>query len=396
MLSTLDHLIHAADCGKSTLLVSLDLSAAFDTIDHNILLNRLHHSFGISGSVHQWLESYLVGRTQFVRLGSFTSDPVDLTCGVPQGSVLGPLLFTIYTSPISHITSSYGVNQQQYADDTQLFITLSPGDHLNEIANLESCLQSLSIWFSLNGLALNSSKSESALFGTKQRSHSYSDVMSVAVADSVIPLAADVKILGATIDEHLSMNKHVTAVCRSSYYHLRALRHIRQSLTDDMARAVGSSVVGARIDYANSILYGVSQYNIQRLQRVQNALARVVSATDRTLSSRHILHSLHWLPVQYRINYKLSLMTFNTLHHQEPQNLATCLSYYRPVRALRSSDDPSLLTVPRQKLSIASRGFRVAAPTLWNSLPRDIRESDSVSSFRRRLKTFYFNSAFNP
>ena len=157
LLSTLDHLIHAADCGKSTLLVSLDLSAAFDTIDHNILLNRLHHSFGISGSVHQWLESYLVGRTQFVRLGSFTSDPVDLTCGVPQGSGLGPLLFTIYTSPISHITSSYGVNQQQYADDTQLFIALSPGDHLNEIANLESCLQSLSIWFSLNGLALNSS-----------------------------------------------------------------------------------------------------------------------------------------------------------------------------------------------------------------------------------------------
>jgi len=192
------------------------------------------------------------------------------------------------------------------------------------------------------------------------------------------------------------MDKHVTAVCRSSYYHLRALRHIRRSLTDDMARTVGSSVVGARLDYANSILYGVSQKNIKRLQRVQNALARVVSASDRTSSSRNTLRSLHWLPVQHRINYKLSLITFNLLTHHEPHNLAKCLSYYRPVRALRSSVDTSLLTVPRCKLSAASRGFRVAAPTVWNSLPRDIRESDCISIFRRRLKTFYFNAAFSP
>jgi hypothetical protein len=131
------------------------------------------------------------------------------------------------------------------------------------------------------------------MFGTRQRSHSYVDVQSVSAAESVIPLADDIKILGVTLDKNLSMDKHV---CNASYYDLRSLRRIRRSLTDDMAKAVGCAIVGAMLDYANSVLQGISQYNIGRLQRVQNLLACTVTATPRhrpTVTSQELLiHAL--------------------------------------------------------------------------------------------------------
>ena len=127
----LRHLIQStvhSDTGSSTLLVSLDLSAAFDTIDHRILISRLRTSFGVTGSVLSWLQSYLANHTQSVRIGLHSSAPTVCTSGVPQGSVLGPLLFSTYTSPIAMITRSFHVCHQQYADDTQLFIALNPSD----------------------------------------------------------------------------------------------------------------------------------------------------------------------------------------------------------------------------------------------------------------------------
>jgi len=131
------------DFGSSTLLVSLDLSEAFDTIDHVTLINHLRTSFGITGSVLSWLQSYLSNRTQSVRIGHHSSTLTRCTTGVPQGSVLGPLLFATYTSPIATITRSFQVFHQQYADDTQLFIALNPSDPSSDIANLTTCLHAL-------------------------------------------------------------------------------------------------------------------------------------------------------------------------------------------------------------------------------------------------------------
>ena len=396
LLSTLNSIFLSSDSGKSTLLISLDLSAAFDTIDHSILLNRLENSFGLTGFPLAWIRSYITDRYQCVRIGRHASHSVRCTSGVPQGSVLGPLLFTVYTSPVANIASSYNIGQQQYADDTQLFIALSPKDYSADISSLSSCLCSLHSWFSLNGLALNPDKSDAILFGTSQRSHSYTSLISFDVAGSTVPLSDHVKILGVTLDSHLKMDHHVSNVCKSAYYHIRALRHIRSAITDDMAKSVACALVGARLDYASSVLYGVSKSNIHRLQRVQNALARVVNGStfQPRLRAQSLLHQLHWLPVEWRIRHRLATVVFKTLYNSEPSYLHKLLKFYTPVRALRSSS-ADLLYVPRAKTAFGSRSFSIAAPTVWNSLPQDIRLCTSVATFRRHLKTAYFHQAFS-
>ena len=121
-----DRIYSMSDEGRPILLVSLDLSAAFDMVDHTTLLKRLSCSFADSDVVHSWIESYLYGRTQSLRMGSHSSALTPCTVGVPQGSVLGPLLFSVYTSPLSTIAQSHVFLQQQYADDTQLYVALSP------------------------------------------------------------------------------------------------------------------------------------------------------------------------------------------------------------------------------------------------------------------------------
>ena len=142
-------------------------SAAFDTSDHQILLSRLNTSFGISDTTLSWLQSYLTNRTSYVRIGRHCSSSVTCTTGVPQGSVLGPLLFTAYVSPIAGIAHLYSIDQQQYADDTQLFISLSPSDYMPDLDNLTRGIDSLHIWFCANGMALNPDKSEAILLGTR-------------------------------------------------------------------------------------------------------------------------------------------------------------------------------------------------------------------------------------
>ena len=152
LLFTTDQMFNSIDHGDSTLLVSLE--AAFDIIDHHILLDRLHTSFGIWNTVRDWLSSYLENRKQFVSLLHFRSINTTYTTGVPQGPVHGPILFSLFVSPIA---TKYGVRQQQYADDTQLYISISR-NNTSKLHDLEDCILSLFSWFSYNGLSLNPEK----------------------------------------------------------------------------------------------------------------------------------------------------------------------------------------------------------------------------------------------
>ena len=329
LLNTLDQVYTAADSSQPTVLVSLDLSAAFDTIDHHILLSRLQASFGVSGSAIGWISSYLTGRVQRVVVGLSQSANTSLSTGVPQGSVLGPLLFSIFTSPVGHIISSSGVRHQQYADDTQLFISLSPANLSESIKCFECCLLRLHEWFCLNGLALNPDKSEAIWLSTHQRSRTLQPYPSINVAGADVPISNKIKALDIILDNRLTFDSHVASVCASCFFHIRAFRHIRPNLTQDMAKSVAVSLISSRLDYCYSLLYGSSQANIHKLQRVQNVIAKLVCSSN-----------------------------------------------------ARSSD----------ALCSLEFKLRVAAPAVWNSLPLHVRQSPSFDSFKQNLKTYLFTS----
>ena len=177
------------DNGKVTALTLLDLSASFDTIDHATLLERLHGHFGISGTVMQWFKSYISNRQQHVHIDGSLSCPQDVHFGVPQGSVLGPFLFCLYTTSISKIITTHDVSHQMYGDDTQVYIELSQSDTHKSISSLSDCLTDISIWMKSSKLKLNSDKTEFIIIGTKQQRHKLSNHFPVKLLDNDIQYA---------------------------------------------------------------------------------------------------------------------------------------------------------------------------------------------------------------
>ena len=331
------------DTQRVSILVALDLSAAFDTLDHSTLLRRLNHTFGVCGSALIWIATYLTDHSQYIRIDKHSSDRFKCPHGVPQGSVLGPLLFGLYFAPISNIMIAHGVSFHQYADDAQLYIGASPSNvqAIGDIVN--DCTKAVQSWLLQNGLCLNPDKSEAILVGTSSQLKKV-EQESVTVADCMIPFKSTIKNLGVIIDSNLSFDQHIDATCRSAQFHIRALRHIRGLLSTEVAKCVAASIVGSRLDYCNGLLFGATSKNLRKLQLVQNTAARVVVMGRKRDHIGPVLKDLHWLPVKERITLKLATTVFKTLSCSEPSYLLELMDDYKPSRSLRSSQKRSCLT----------------------------------------------------
>jgi len=250
----MDNLYRIVDSKKAAVLIGLDLdlSAAFDTIDHRILIQRLQRRFGISGAALDWISTYLDGRSQFVKIGEEMSSATQCEIGVPQGSVLGPFLFSAYVSPIADVISSFGVQFHQYADDTQLYTAVNTDDEDICIRNLELCTIAVRDWFLQNGMLLNPDKSEVLLVAGRTQALKFASGTGILVAGSQITFSVKLKSLGVTIDQSLSFNQHVQNIVRTSNFHIKGLRHIRPFLDEKTANTIACSIVGSRIDNCNS------------------------------------------------------------------------------------------------------------------------------------------------
>jgi hypothetical protein len=378
---------------RSTILVALDQSAAFDCIDHATLIRRLSHSFGVTGTTLNWISSYLESRSTFVRWKHAASSVQPLETGVPQGSAIGPLLFCLYIAPLSRVIRAHGISYHQFADDTQVYIAVSKSDFQAKLTQLENCTASVHAWLQMNWLQLNPNKSEVIQFTATRGRDRAEDVTSLQVSNAAIKPSSTIKSLGVTLDTKLSFDEHVTNVCRLCYGHIRALRHIRASLPDDVARTVACSIIGSRLDYCNSLLAGTSKSNLIKLQRVQNTLARVTVRQGKLDRITPVLKELHWLPIDKRIEFKLATLSYNIRSTGQPFYLRELVSDYQPVRTLRSSSK-HLLTANVAVTALASRGFRHSAVATWNSLPVSIRGSSNIDVFKRSIKTHLFNTAY--
>ena len=267
----------------------------------------------------RWFSSYLSGRSQSVKIDESRSKSTRLECGVPQGSVLGPILFSLYTAPLSKIIGTFPtVKYLLYTDDTQIYISIMPSNASNSIKDIQGCLSSVQSWMSANRLKLNPNKTEFIVFGNKRQQAELAPFFPADILGNRLVPADTVKNLGVKFDSCLNMSKQVSNILSSCYYHTKDLRRIRRHLTKSVAITLCNALVGSRIDYCNSLYYGISVKQMQRLQGVQNTLCRIVTRTHRFSSITGPLMSLHWLPVKFRVQFKLGLITYKVYKNNYP------------------------------------------------------------------------------
>lgn len=318
-----------------------------------------------------------------------TSKASPLSFGVPQGSVLGPVLFILYTKPLSSLLQSNSVLNQSFADDTQLYGSAKPSQTLATVQTLQACISDVKQWMLENRLKLNDDKTEALLFSKKSTSTSFPQTMQVG--SSTIKFSPHARNLGFTITSDMSLDKHVSNVCRAAYFELHRLSSIRQHLTVQTANTLVCAFVLSRLDYCNALLSNAPLYLIDKLQKVQNSAARFVLKARKRDHVTPLLKTLHWLPVKARIEYKVSSLCHNYFSGCSPAYFSDLLVPYSAPRTLRSSSDSRLLCVPRvRSKTFGERTFSFHAATLWNSLPADLRHIQNPPSFKRALKTYLF------
>ena len=396
LCSLMDQLLWAMEKGHASIIVALDLSAAFDTVDHEILADVLQSCFGITDKALGWITSYLNERKLRVNIRDSQSDIKCFNFSVPQGSCLGPVLFNLYCSTITNcIDDSQSLGG--YADDHCLIDSFDPATPETEsecIERLESSLNNISNWMASNMLKMNPSKTETAIFISKNIS-SKVQTKSITVAGEQVATSDHIKYLGVWFDQHLLMEKHISTKCSAAIMNIKSIASIRRFINRDTAKLLATSLVLTHLDYSNSILCGLPDKSIMRLQRIQNWAAKVVLQRDKYSSSTDALIQLHWLPIRERIDFKILCLVYKCLNNLAPSYLASRINIKTFTRNTRASKKGKTLEVPQVKKStFAARAFSVYGPNLWNTLPPYLQESSSINTFKKYLKTELFRRAF--
>jgi len=388
-------IMDALDQGSMVVLVILVLSAAYDTIDQSILLARLQHSYGITSHALEWLQSYFSDRTQCVTIEDSKSAPRTLQYGVPQGSVLGPKVYCMYTKPVTSIIKHHGFQYHCYADDSECYLAIKPSASWDlTSSHIQACVSEVKTWMGSNMLKLNQDKTEVMLFHPKHLSNPFVD-QHITIDNSAITPAKQARNLGVIQDQHLTMEAHINSICKTCYFHLRNIGAIRQYISSDACKTIVQATITSRLDYANSLLYGLPHTLMSRLQRIQNATACIITRTPKREHITPVLLNLHWLPVEYRPKYKVLTFTYKALAGTAPKYICDLVQQRQTTRTLRSSSR-SLLAVPKSRTATyGDRNFKVAAASLWNELPESVKNAETLSVFRKRLKTFLFQQAYS-
>ena len=336
LLKIHNDILQHLDKDRIVALATIDVSSAFDTVNHQSLIDRFYHHFGLRETALKWLESYLKDREQSVMIDCARSDPVLLEHGFPQGATLAGIFYDMFTAPVGKVAEKHkSVDHHAYADDNNCYIAFYIDEQTEAIQKLNICVNDLARWMNSNFLKVNGSKTEAMFFFPKKNNpvlHS-----EVIVDSSVIFPSPVLKSLGVKMDSLLSMESHINYIARSTYFQIKRISKVRQFLDTDSTKSLVQNSIISRLDYCNSLLINLPKRLLQKLQKVMNHSARIIYRKNRRTRTTPLLKDLHWLPISYRIKFKILLMTYKCLNGLAPDYLSGLISWFVSSRALRSN-----------------------------------------------------------
>ena len=388
LLQIVNDVLVGFERNSGTVLVLLDMSSAFDTVDLKKLLSILEDQIKIKGTALLWFRSFLLDRVQKVLINGQLSDVLLTLYGVPQGSVLGPVLFNIYVSNLPSFIEQYGFLSSSYADDTNARIKFALKFQLYNVSvKVPNLIEEITDWMTTYFLKINPGKTEVIMFFPPAMK-SVPKIQGVFVKNGCVRFSDSVKLLGVQLDPLLNFDAHVCKVVSECWYHLKNIAKIRRYLTNDELKKLVHAVISSKLDYCNSILYGVKSSTLAKLQRVQNEAARTVCGIPAGVSvSDQVFLDLHWLKVKERITFQLLLFIHKHFVDKAP-------FYFAELLLVKDYSKRLLFQNFMNSLS-GRRAFSYAAPRLWNHLPEAVRLEKNTEKFKNLIKTLLFRNHNN-
>ena len=359
--------------GNITMAAFLDIKKAFDSVNYIILLNKLEH-YGIRGLNLHWIRNYFTDRTQVTVCNNVCSDVVDMTCGAPQGSILGPLFFLLYVNDLKARVN--GVKTLLYADDTVLYVS---GKNLHDISqSLQMSLNNFISWSSKNKLTLNASKTKLMLFASPQKYKTLPLLnLNIKANDEKLKFVTSYKYLGVTLDYELNFNLHVKELKKNLAFRSYLLANLKHYVPTNIMLKIYKVYTLPLFDYADVLYHGANGDILDRLQRIQNRCLKYCLKLP-ILTSTNIVHQLADLPkLCDRRLYHAKLYGFKRSKKEEFINV-------RP-RITRIATAP-LLYYDIIHASSYENSVEVFTAQAWNALPPSARDTESISSFKKLMK----------
>ena len=382
-----DYIRKEWDKGNYTGMVVLDLQKAFDTVNHTILLGKLR-AVGLAESSIKWFDSYLTGRNQVVDIDGVYSEPMEVTCGVPQGSILGPLLFLVY---VNDKVSAVNCKLLLYADDSALTVSHRDVEVIQERLGLE--LEAVNDWLIDNKLSLHLGKTESILFGSKRKLAKHSE-LNIKCGNSQIMPKSEIKYLG--LDIHQSLDGEITAdkVIKKANSRLKFLQRKGRYLNVYTKKLLVSALIQCHYDYACSSWYlGLTKHTKQRLQITQNKiilLLNVLNLSPRSHIGATEFQEVNWLPINYRVFQIIVNHMFRTLNGKSPIYLQEGITKSTRIHTHSTRSGTLALFKPRMGTH-GQKTFLFKGISLWNSLPTSVQSQQCKDIFKLEVKKHFFS-----
>ena len=384
LIDFLDNIYQNIDKNMYCGVLFLDLRKAFDTVDHNRLIEKLKY-LGVKSHSTRWFKSYLEGRQQVTKVGKVKSSPGLVTCGIPQGSILGPLLFSIFVNDLPNCLNTESINL--YADDTAISIFSKDPQELE--CNLNVALALLKNWFDKNKLSLNCTKSKVMYFGTHKKLMNLQSLQ-VKCNEVVLENVEQYKYLGVLLDSNLNFKANTEYIANKVIKRTGILGRARHFLDQHTCLYLYKQLILPLIDYADFIYDDSAQYNMHLLQILQNNASRRILKADRLT---HVLDLHTSLQIDYlnvRRKKHTLIWVYKILNGLAPKRLERLFTRISEVtHRLTRYNEGDKLYIPKPRLELTKKSFRYRAATLWNNLPEYIKTAPSIVHFKSALDIIF-------